>query len=513
MLISTLVLATLHVLGPAPAPARPGPALRARQEPVQDPALAQPNFEAYFPDDPEGGAALDALYRDRGARGLDDDAYIAAVRGGLRRTTEHKLTILRDFGNRFVWGKAPQRAEAIELMFHAADPRPAADRYGTRHPAVYFGLSVVTDKTPRILDALVAIAMASEAADTIGRIAWGTSSERDEMIGRLGPHLASEDPAVREKAEDLRRIFAGEESAQQWTRRRAKARARAEYAAELPGIRAALRGGTSAERRAALDRLWETRLILIMDRASLADFEAAALDPDASVRRDVVRITAGEWIWGTADQDGRTIDLALRMSRDEDPQVRYDAVYYGLSTVRESRRDVVERMLEMLAEPEVMDLSGRLQWGLRSHGDRVREVLLGTLEGESASREQRISAATLFRALLDEEPPVKIEGVSGPEDLLGRWRAKLSTPDGRAATTEFVVARAGDGFTLTSSFDGEERTVRLLVSRHGAGVAAGAALDEEGGGLVITMSLAEGRLDGVVMLAHERLLMPFTGER
>ena len=52
--------------------------------------------------------ALDRYHADRPAR-IGDEAYIALVRSGLRRTTTRKLFVLREFGNRFVWGKRPQR--------------------------------------------------------------------------------------------------------------------------------------------------------------------------------------------------------------------------------------------------------------------------------------------------------------------------------------------------------------------------------------------------------------------
>ena len=480
---------------------------------TQETPLARPDFEAYFPDDAEGGLALDRYHADRSRAGLGDEAYIALVRSGLRRTTTRKLFVLREFGNRFVWGKHPQRADAIELMFHAADPRPEMQKYDTLSNAVYFGLSVVNDKAPRILDALVDIAMKTEKADTIGRIAWGASDEKDELIARLQPLLASEDPATAEKARDLLRIFRGEESARERSRRRAVQKAREEYAAELPGIRRALREGTSEERRAALDRMWETSLILIMEKDALADFEEAAKDEDESVRRDVVRIVGGEWIWSAAEQSDPVIQLMLRMSRDEAAQVRYDSVYYGLSTVRESRRDVVARLLEMHGEPPNSDLHGRITWGLRGHGPMVKELLLETLRSDDASKASKTRAHATYVALLREAPPVRVEGVMAADDLVGSWRLSLAGPGGREGAGRIEITKEGREFRVASSEGFELPATRLLVVQRGDSVVAGAGFEDEHEGLVLTMTLSDSVLEGTLMHAHERLLMPFSGVR
>ncbi len=510
--LATAILVLSAALTADPAPSRAFVPVIGSPS-LQETPAAQPDFEAYFPNDAEGGLALDRYFADHSNAGLGDDEYIALIRNGLRRTTVRKLFVLREFGNRFVWGNRTQRMDAIELMFHAADPRPEADAYGTRHSAIYFGLSVTQDKTPRILDAMVAVAMASESASTIGRIAWGTSQEKDEMLKRLAPHLASDDPIVREKAEDLAKIFRKEESASQRRRRRAIAKAHSEYAGEIPAIRRALREGTTPERRAALDRLRETSLIMILDREAFADFEAAATDPDASVRRDVVRTVGAEWIWSGEEQHGPSIALMLRLSEDPDPQVRYDAVYYGLSTVSESREDVVSRLLAMLLEPPNSDLYGRLRWGLRHHKDMARELLLATLEGDTKTHKEKVAAHGLYQSVIGEAPPVRVEGVMSPADLVGRWNLTLTVPGGRTGNGVLTITRDGDKFTISSEEGMQFPEARLVVTQHGANVLAGAAFEGPAEGLVATMNLRGGILEGVFMQSGERLLMPFTAAR
>ena len=138
-----------------------------------------PSFESYFPDDEEGAAALDELIGRNALRDLPDEEFLQTVRRGLRRTTNHRTSILSWVGNRMVWGVEDQNADAIELCYHAADFSEQAARYGARHYAVYFGLSVVHEKTPAILRTLADLSVAVDDPNDIGRVAWGAATQID----------------------------------------------------------------------------------------------------------------------------------------------------------------------------------------------------------------------------------------------------------------------------------------------------------------------------------------------
>ena len=130
-----------------------------------------PDFESFFPDDADGGKALDALFSSKQDRVATDKEILDTVRQGLRRTTQHRTLILSWIGNKYIWGKNPQNPYAVEIMYQAAHPD---DRYGTRHYAIYFGLSVLKNKTTNVLHVLMDNYLADEDR---GRIAWGLRSD------------------------------------------------------------------------------------------------------------------------------------------------------------------------------------------------------------------------------------------------------------------------------------------------------------------------------------------------
>ena len=189
-----------------------------------------PDFEGYFPDDVEGGAALDRLMNDPGKDLRPDGEIVETVRKGLRHTREHVLVVLRWFGNKYIWGQSPQHPAAIELMYHAS----ASPDRETAHDAVYFGLSVVEVKTPAILRALADLCMRSDDPNDLGRIAWGVAGQREAAVACLEPYRGSADAAVREKRRVIEQILGGELDAFEWAQDKARERAQAEYGGKLP---------------------------------------------------------------------------------------------------------------------------------------------------------------------------------------------------------------------------------------------------------------------------------------
>jgi hypothetical protein len=164
-----------------------------------------PDPNGFFPDDAEAGKRLDDLFQTADKDQRSDDEILATVRQGFRRTTQYRTLVLAWIGNRYIWGKDPQNAEAVEIMYHAVRME--------RHYAVYFGLSVLRHKTPNVLRTLAEICMQGE---DVGRIAWGIGDQRNELTSYIKPHLTDADPAKREIASALMKHFAGELDFDKW---------------------------------------------------------------------------------------------------------------------------------------------------------------------------------------------------------------------------------------------------------------------------------------------------------
>lgn len=469
-----------------------------------------PDLFAYFPDDKAGGLALDTWWDGKGPELTTVAEEVAIIRNGIRNTTQHRMPILRWLGNRHVWGKQPQHPDVIELMYHAADFRPEARELRLMHPAVYFGLSVVEGKTPNILRALVELCVEVDDPNDLGRVAWGAADQREALLQHLEPWLRHEDPAVRAKAEDVGRIFREEIGAFAWSRQKAKEKAEAEYRDSLPIVREALLHGDSKARREALDRIGRESLVLIMDDSYLPAFAACAEDADATVRRDVVRTVGGHWVWRGEQQHEDAIALMLKMSHDEAHQVKYDAVYYGLSTVRASREDVVRRLLDMAMFESVMDMESRISWGLHGKEALVASTLLEDLKSED--RDRVLAAYRLYEDLVGEPSPIVPEGMPVKESILGDWVLDLEFPQRKARMdVQLSIALDPKGRAIGKVMEQEFSDGQVVANEFGVFFAV--SHEGEGGIGHMSATLKDGALTGTIWLPEEMYLLVFEGRR
>jgi RNA polymerase sigma factor (sigma-70 family) len=369
-----------------------------------------PDFDRFFPNDPEGGRALDALWAAKDRNQRSDAEILRTVRQGLRHA-QQPSEILRWIGGRYIWSKPPQNPDAIEILYHALDYHTDNNEaWQARHYSVYFGLSVVQPKPPAILRTLADLCMASDDPNDLDRVAWGAASQRAELLACLKPYLSASDEATRGKAADVARILGGELEAFAWAKQRATLRARTKYADRLPEIKRLLATGSAAQRKDAL-RLIEQGIASLMDDTFVAAFAACAEEKDRDIRQQVAIAVGGRWIWGANPQNPGAIELELRLSNDPDRAVRYNAVYYGLSTVREKSEAVVRRLLEF-AMSDQSDLYQRIGSGLQADRDTAARVLKDLLEHDPARAKD---ARRIFKDMTGLDPPADSSGDPAPQ--------------------------------------------------------------------------------------------------
>lgn len=389
-----------------------------------------PNFEAFFADDPEGTRKLEAWLKAGELETRPASELVPAVRQGLRRYTGPRLPILRSLGNRFIWSRPAQDPAVIELMYHAAGFSQEPDPQNTRHFAIYFGLSVTQPKTPNILRALAEIALATRSPDILSRIAWATAApeDRDRLVAFLykAPAVAS---AEKEKLNAVIKILSGELSAFAWATEETRKRVKPKFEGDLPAIHERLRHGSTEERRETLQLIMTERIDLIMTDVFIDAFARCALDQSPEVRSLVAKIVGNTWIWQAKDQSSEALELLFNLSHDTQAQVRYDVVYYGLSTARSKSNVILHRLVEMALEPEDAPSRSRILWGLRPDKEEALRVIAEYL---ADSDEKRAQAAEQLRRDLageDRRPSPPINSKPKPvRDWAGEITARLKRP-------------------------------------------------------------------------------------
>lgn len=362
-----------------------------------------PDPKGFFPDDAEAGRKLDALYRAVDKDQRSNEEILSTVRQGFRRAMQHRTLILAWIGNRYIWNKDPQNAQAVEILYHAVPLE--------RHEAIYYGLSVLRHKPANVLRTLADVCVQDN--DEVGRITWGLGAQREAVLPYLTPYLQDRDAAKREIAGMLVKHFQGELDFDHWRRQKGLEQAKAQFASPASQFKQALLTGDSSARYQALIALvplmQAARGPMFLDDSLLPALQVASTDPDSRVRNEVARTVGGRWVWGAPKQDPNAIALMLKLSADRNREVRYDAVYYGLSVVRDKSEPVVRRLVEMALANHENDLQGRIVWGLRSFSKEtskiVGQVLAEELGRAKSDVHRAASVYSLYRDVLGKEPP------------------------------------------------------------------------------------------------------------
>lgn len=144
---------------------------------------------------------------------------------------------------------------------------------------------------------------------------------------------------------------------------------------------------------------------------------------EATMRREVMR-----GMWGarlSTELEAKVIEL----SRSSDPGELHDAVYFSLSTSANKSAAGVDRLIEVLADPDVVNNAGRAAWGLRqgvAEEDRTRvaTAAVGLLENRQNSQLWS-QAVELLGRYGTSEHRADVERMMGEPGLDARSRMSL----------------------------------------------------------------------------------------
>ncbi len=363
--------------------------------------IKAPDFFKYFPADADAGKKLDKLVKNKYKDAGSDQQYLELVRKGFRSTRQHRSLILARIGNKYIWNRKKQNPLAIELMYHASNN---PNKY-ERHYAIYFGLSVVRPKTPAILKTLVDIAMTTDDFNDTGRIAWGAKDQRDELLKYLQPYLANDNLKTREHAQALKDIFSGRDKAFSYWKKQKVAKAEKDHGSKMTEYRNKLETGDSKTRLEIMEIMRKNHLnFIIKDHdAWMRAFTAAAADNNAKVRRWIAQSVGGSYVWNAKEIRPDAVDLLLKLARDSDRQVRYDAMYYGLNRLPKNHpaSKEIEKIRQAAQAKRIEEIRQRVLAGIKNKEYENVEKFLRMIK-PSARRRYRPGEKEQVQKLYDE---------------------------------------------------------------------------------------------------------------
>ncbi len=398
---------------PAPPASRPADLAWRRTDRYEP-----PDFDRFFPDDPEGGRQLDAIFGQdpegspdvpAKAEALSATEAARVVRQGLRRTTANREPIIRWLGQRFVWGASRQDPRAIEILYHASDHRGPLVHF-VESPMIYFGLMRVEPKTPAIVHAMVDWCMHVENSMDWEWVSLAVRKDPAQAKAFLRPYLDSDDKMIRARAAVVAKFLDHDPGRHEANLAWARERARAKSGYLLPRIEKALRTGTSRERIDAMERAGRERLDLLMDESFAPAFRAAAGDESPFVRERTIEFLARFSGWDEGRPwNGVAADILLDLSRDRDREIRHTAIESGLTPLPPTRREAtIRRLVEVAVEeshdgPADADFLNRIAWGLQDDRDAAAKILDEIARGPDPARSR--AALAVYKTITGRTPP------------------------------------------------------------------------------------------------------------
>jgi hypothetical protein len=331
----------------------------------------------------------------------DADEILEIIRKGLRRYSGSG-NILRWIGNLFIWGKNPQNEKAIELMYHASGS-PNRGLYGE---AIYFGLSVTKNKTPEILQAMVAVAMKTDDYYNVtGRILWGCRDQKDVLIACLDPYLNSDDISIRQKAQNVKNYFMDSKAFMAKRAKEHEESVQQEYGNKLGQLKDKLLKGDSQTRLDTLKQLRNKGIMSIVDVSFLDAFQACTKDSNPEVRTTAARMMGGKFIWSGKPQNTQAIEILAELLEDPDRSTRGAAVYYGLSTVRNPNKELVRKMLITILDDREINYYGRVIWGIRRNKQACVEILKEWMNQSEQDNQRAVKAYEIYEDVSAQQLP------------------------------------------------------------------------------------------------------------
>lgn len=316
-----------------------------------------PDFEKYFPDDKEAGKELDKLVQALAeelvkmnprttqnpdwSRAFSMINDLSMIRNGLRNASRRPNFLFELIARKSIaqTREHPEvvNAEGVEILYHAADSK---DPYGTRHEAVYYGLSHLRPSKPSaVLRAFIDIAMTGNELSEIHEGCRSTG-QLDEIRSHLAPYLEQKDTKVFRIAMILDTYFGAQsgENSMGLTLKTAREIRKVRYAEALAEIRSDLTSNETSSRTEALATMTQNRdLFDAVDESFLDVLDMCASDPNPLIRKQVpafLRHISVLTLRETLSVNAKALAVLKKLSVDKDPEVR-DRALECLKTVED----------------------------------------------------------------------------------------------------------------------------------------------------------------------------------
>lgn len=112
-----------------------------------------------------------------------------------------------------------------------------------------------------------------------------------------------------------------------------------------------------------------------VDESYLPGFTVCSDDSALPVRSVAAQLLGRHFVQGKETPNPEAVELLIKLSRDESSDVRYNAVYHGLTQIKDKSDDILNLLIDMAATQREQSLYDRIAESLENARERVAGIL------------------------------------------------------------------------------------------------------------------------------------------
>ena len=120
-----------------------------------------------------------------------------------------------------------------------------------------------------------------------------------------------------------------------------------------------------------------------VDESFLPGFKVCTDDPATPVRSVAARIMGQNLVAGLDEPNPEAVELLIKLAHDESADVRYSAVYHGLSQIKDKSDDIIVLLIDVAATNREQGLYERIIQSLENNREQVIQILDKKLKDEN----------------------------------------------------------------------------------------------------------------------------------
>jgi len=142
--------------------------------------------------------------------------------------------------------------------------------------------------------------------------------------------------------------------------------------------------GSSGMRLHSLAMITQHKIKGGVDESCLPGFKACSDDPATPVRSVVARLLGEHFVAGKEIPNPEAVELLVKLAKDESPDVRYSAVYHGITQIQDKSPEIVELLVDIASTNREQGLYERIAQSLEeSRGLAVQSLDKRLAEGDN----------------------------------------------------------------------------------------------------------------------------------